>query len=143
MTTDLLLPNLEGIPSCSEVEPKWARVFREGYSSLSQVTLDDMVLAELQSGQVFLGDTLMPLVREILIKNPYNQAPKKQFGIMNGIAKLDNTLIVLGKIGGSDDLWQVRRAVNWDNLTHPGDMHLLKTSFARFLDPLDSVPTEV
>lgn len=144
MSGNLVLPNLEGNPSCSDVEPKWANILKNGFSTPSQVVLDELVLAELRFGRVFLGDTLLPYVGEVLVKNPYDDVSKRLCGVRNGIAKLQNNLlVVVSEIGGVEDGWQVRRVVNWDNLNHPADMFLLKNSFTSFLNPFGSKPSEV
>ena len=144
MAWNIDIPNLEGNPSCSDVEPKWASVLRRGFTTPSQVVLDDLVLAELQSGNVFLGEKLLPLVGAVLVKNPYKQAPNKQFGVKNGIAKLPNgLLVVVSEMSDQEDGWQIRRLVNWDNLDQPADVPLLSSSFAGFLSPFGSKHSEI
>lgn len=144
MIGNSLIPNYEGEPTCSEVESKWANVLKKGDITPSQVLSGELVTAELRFARVFLGDVLMPTVGEVLIKNPYQNVKKGFCGVKNGIAKLDNgLLVVVSEIEGQEDAWLIRRQVNWDNLDNPMDTNLLKENFNKFLYPLGSHPIEI
>jgi len=138
------LPNYEGEPTCSDVENKWASILKGACVTPSQVIVGELLTAELQSGRVYLGNTLIPMIREVLVKNPFNDVPKRFCGVKNGIARLDNNILaVVSQIQGEEDAWLIRRQINWDNLDHPADTYLLKENFNKFLYPLGSRPIEI
>ena len=144
MSGSILLPNQTGNPSCSEVEPMWFSVLTRGSLTPAQVISGDSILAELQYGQVFLQSTLLQTIGGVLVKNPYDNIPQRQFGVRNGIAQLsDGLIVVVSEANKYSGRWQIRREINWDNLNRSGDKNLLESSFLKFLHPLGSGRNEV
>lgn len=122
------LPNYFGIPTCSMVEPSWANIFENGLATPSQVVMGSTVLAELQSGNVF-GDIQVP----VLVKNPFENANKRQFGVKNSIIKLSGQFIVCAP-DTIEYSWVPKRVIDWDAFNKPMDVPLAKKFFDYYLD---------